>query len=802
MDTYSSTTWNTGMVRRLLVAALDDQELETLCYDHFRPVYEDKFGSGMSKGEKIQQLLEYCDRHNQLGRLLSLVAQHNPTQYKRFARRLHPQPPRKHDVLFQVPSQVDWFVGRDAEVDDLCQALTGAAKTNLCCLTGMGGIGKTALAIHVAHLVRDHFADGVLWANAATSAPLAIVDSWAQAFGCDFSHLPDLDSRAAALRGALADKKILAILDDVRNAEAVQPLFPSGLHCAVLLTTRDLELAEALTNCVYQVSVLSPLEGFQLLSRILHDDERVMAEKAAADEICQLLANLPLAVEIAAERLAAHKQWKLAKLAERLRDHSTRLRELKIHDKEVRASFAVSWEALDENLRKVFALLAVFEGRAFTPAALAAVAGIDRHTAEDSLDSLVSLSLVFCEEEGEHFWQHPLLADFASERIGQDEAAYARMAQYYLEFAREHRHTNTELEGERENLLAGMRVAFQQNMWQVVIDYTDAFADAWFTQGHYTEARQGYAWACEAARALENRQALAFCLLQWGRACIEQSDYPEAKEHLSQSLQICQELDDQRGVASVYYYQGYVGYNEAKHPEAQRLLNEAQRIWEQLGDQRNAASALYTLAMIALDRDRLDEAEQLGEKALRLHQAVGDQVGFMRTLTLLAEVVAYGQHRYDLAAERCQKALELGEELQNRQELAETLFTLSKVLRRRGDILSARDKAEKSLSLSRMTGSRRLQAQALSLLAEIHVDQGDPAQALKSDEQSLALCHELQDRWGTVWVMGHLGSVYYLLNQPDQARQVWSEALQAASEMKHPQTDWLREQLAQFAPTV
>jgi tetratricopeptide (TPR) repeat protein len=801
MDAYPATTWNTNMVRRLLAVALDEQELQTLCYDHFRPVYEEKLGAGMSKGEKIQRLLEYCDRHAQLDHLVSLVARLNPNQYKHFERRLHPQPSQKREVPFQVPSQVDWFVGREAEVDDLCQTLAGAARSRVCCLTGMGGIGKTALAIHVAHVLRSHFADGVLWAHAATSAPLAIVDSWAQAYGSDFSHLPDLNSRAAALRGLLADKKVLVILDDVRNVETARPLFPGSTSCAVLLTTRDLELAEALTDCVYQVSALSPLESFQLLSRILHDDERVTAEKAAADEICRLLMNLPLAVEIAAQRLASHKHWKLVRLAGRLRDQSTRLSELKIRDREVRTSIAVSWEALDENLRNVFASLAVFEGRAFTSSALATVAGIDTYTAEDSLDSLVALSLVFCEDEGDHFWQHPLLADFAREHLEQDQAAYVRMAQYFLGFAKEHRLNCAALEEERSNLVAGMKAAFQHKEWQVVVDYADTLTDAWFTWGYYTEARQGYAWACEAARALESPHALASCLLQWGRACIEQADYPEAKQHLSHSLQICQELGDQRSIASVHYYQGYIGYNEARYAEAQRELHQAQEIYERLADQRNVAGVLYMLALTEFDQYHFETAERLGEQALRLQQAANDPVSSMRTLTMLADVVALGQHRYDLAEERCQQALRLGEELGNRQELADTLYTLSKVLRRRGDTLSARDKAEKSLSLSRTTGNRRLQAQVLRLLSELLVDLGDLAEALQRSQQSLALCNELQDQFGAVWVKSLMGNVYRLLGLLDQARQAWSEALKTASEMNHPQAEWLREQLAQVAPT-
>ena len=109
-------------------------------------------------------------------------------------------------------------MGREPELDELRAALTGTEPARLYCLAGMGGIGKTSIAVHWAHALRGQFPDGVLWAHVSTSEPLAILDSWARAFQCDFSGLPDLDSRGAALRAVLADKQVLIILDDVWDA--------------------------------------------------------------------------------------------------------------------------------------------------------------------------------------------------------------------------------------------------------------------------------------------------------------------------------------------------------------------------------------------------------------------------------------------------------------------------------------------------------------------------------------------------------------------------------------------------------
>lgn len=707
------------------------------------------------------------------------------------------EPATRPGPPFQAPADVPHFVGREKELAGFCEVLVHSTGQNIYCLTGMGGIGKTALAIHTAHVLRDRFPDGVLWANVATSKPLAILDSWARPYDHKFSGLPDLDSRAAAVRGLLADKRVLVILDDVQSAEQVRPLLPGGSQCTVLLTTRDLELAVALTAYEYPLSALTPLEGRQLMSRIL-GDERVMAEEEFADEICRLLGHLPLAVEIAARRLASRRRWQLADLAERLRDEKNRLDELKISDKEVRASFAMSWGVLDEDLRKSFALLAVFEGRAFRASALAAVAGLDRRTAEDRLYALVALSLV--SEEGKtRYRQHPLLADFARERLeglGQDQDAYLRMVHYYRWYAAQYQHNYAALEREWENLSAGMKTAYRREMWPVLITYSEILTDAWFARGRFSDARQGYEWAGEAAQALEDRRALASCLRQWGRACVEQGDYAEAEKHLSQSLQIYTQVGGREGAASVQCYLGRIAFERSKFDKAQRLFANSRRIREQLGDASGVAETLDRLARIEYYRRNFEGAEQLGRQALDILQTVGDKLGCIRTLELLANT-ALEQNDVNLAEEYCQHALELCKELQEQGELALTLYTLSKVCRRRGDLTSARDQLERSLVLLKRMGLRKLQAQGLYQLSQVSATMNDYASALQEGLQSLDLCRELKDSWGTVHVLHHLGNVFKFLGQPDRAHEAWSEALGFAEELQHPQTELLREHLDQ-----
>lgn len=695
---------------------------------------------------------------------------------------------------FQVMQDIPQFVGRRQELNHLADLLTRNDGPKLACLTGMGGIGKTALATRLAHLLRPAFPDGVLWANVAASEPLAIIDSWVKAYGYDFSSLPDLSSRAGALRSLLADKNVLMIFDDVWSADSIRALLPSGSQSKGLLTTRDSEIAAALDGYQVEVTLLSATESQQLLSDVVGAD-RVEAEATVAAEICDLLGHLPLAVKIAARRLVSRRRWRLADLAERLRDEKKRLAELRLGDREVRASFAVSWAALNRPLRRTFALLGVFQGRLFTASALAAVTEEGYRTAEDDLASLVALSLVA--EEGEfHYQQHPLLADFAREYLGEHRAAYERMARYYLSYAAKCQGDYLKLEPEWDNLLAGMRIAHRQKMWPVLIDYGKILADAWFARTRFSDMREGYRWVCEAAEALEDRTAWATALCHRGQACIEQGDYAEATRYMNRCLRLCQELNDLNGLAKAKFNLGRIAKEMADFDEAQQLFKESRQLRKKLGDLPGVAETLYLQADIPYFKGDYREAHRLGREALdMLQRSPGNELGYIRTLGLLADV-AIKQEAYSLSEQYCERALELCDKIQEQGELAIILYILAEVYRCQGKADSARGFAERSLHLLRRMGDRKMEAWALWRLSKIDADLQDYPRALEEGLQSLKLQRELENSWNEVSVLHHLGEIYGAMNQPDQARRVWTEALDLAEALRHPLVERLREYVA------
>ncbi|MCX6050530.1 MAG: NB-ARC domain-containing protein [Chloroflexi bacterium] len=695
---------------------------------------------------------------------------------------------------FQAPQSLLHFVGREKELQALQEWLAQPDGAQAYALVGMGGLGKSTLAIHFAHALRHEFPDGVLWAHVASSEPLDILGNWARAYGYDFSTLSDVENRAAALRSVLADKQTLIVLDDVRSVARTRPLLLGGAQCATLITTRDQDVAVALNAHPHVLKELTPAEGYLLLTRIL-GEARVAAEPASAQEICTLLQNLPLAVEITAQRLASRPRRRLGDMAERLRNVQERL-DLSISDRAVRTSFTVSWDSLDTQLRHIFALLGLFEGRSFTAPALAYIAGVDKYTAEDRLFALTALSLL-SEDEADRYRQHPLLADFAYEQLGDNVEAKTSLALYYQTFADQHRTNYAALRPEWENMMEGMRTAHTLQAWPLVLDYADTLTEAWFVRARYAQARRAYAWVRDAALALANEEALATCLLKWGQACIEQNDHAEANVLLAEGIRIYEKLDHTAGIASINYYLARISLEQANYDIAEQLLVASQRLREQLGDRMGLAAVMYQEAFLFYRRGDFNKAKLLCEDILSQQEQIGDKAGSLPTLRLLADI-ALEQKTHEQAHEYCRKALSLCEELQDRGEMAATYYILTILARLHEQFELAQTYAEKAIELCRLIGNRLFQALTLYELSKIYAKSNHLESAITVGLNSADLLRELKDSFNLVYPLRDLGTFYLKLGNYEPARVVWQEALAIAQPQAHPETEQLCQLLKQL----
>jgi DNA-binding SARP family transcriptional activator/tetratricopeptide (TPR) repeat protein len=323
----------------------------------------------------------------------------------------HPDKPAWHpDKPAQLPPDVRGFTGRRAELDALDElaAASGTAANGaggrplpIGIIAGVAGVGKTGLALHWSHRARGRFPDGQLYADLRgydpdqePLPPSAVLDGLLRALGVPGDQVPGgLDDRAALFRSVLHGRQVLIVLDNARTPEQVRPLLPGAGTCLVLISSRDRldDLVAREGARLYALDVLSQLEASDLLSRMA-GDRRI--DPATADRIAGLCDRLPLAVRMAAARLAIHPHHAAADLADRLADEQGRLAELSQAHRGVRASFALSYRELPARAAALFRLLGLLDAADAAAWASAALLGGSEQEAEDLLEQLVRAGLL------------------------------------------------------------------------------------------------------------------------------------------------------------------------------------------------------------------------------------------------------------------------------------------------------------------------------------------------------------------------------------------------------------------------
>ncbi|MEW2544894.1 BTAD domain-containing putative transcriptional regulator [Streptomyces sp. NPDC047002] len=335
---------------------------------------------------------------------------------------VRPAPPRP-PVPRVLPHGLGDFTGRDRETEQLVSAVSkdsGRPGPRVLVIDGMGGSGKTALAVRVAHLLAPAYPGGQLYLDLRGSTAGAEPLSTGEALGALLATLgevpgeepaaPEPLARVPRWRSATADQPFVLILDNVADAAQVRPLLPSCTGSLVLVTSR-IRLAELDSTAWLTLDPFDEAEAVELLGRILGAD-RVAAERPAASELVRLCGNLPLAVRAAGARLRKRPHWPLGHLADRLRDGGRVLAELRCGDISVESTLRVSYEAIPPQHRADFRTLGHHAGPDLGIAAAAALLNTGKELAEASLELLLDMNLLQQHAFGRYSF-HPLVRAFA-----------------------------------------------------------------------------------------------------------------------------------------------------------------------------------------------------------------------------------------------------------------------------------------------------------------------------------------------------------------------------------------------------
>jgi DNA-binding SARP family transcriptional activator len=303
-----------------------------------------------------------------------------------------------------LPPDITDFVSRHEEIDDICRHVrtrddhSRDSAVPIVAIGGQAGVGKSALAVRVGHLLRDIFPDGQLYVSLRGTQthprdPFEALVSMIAALGTPAGMIPDdLDEQVRLYRTLTAGRRSLVVLDDAADAAQVRPLLPSGHRCAVVVTSRW-HLADLAGAHHLRLDVLPEEDAMALLAATA-GKERVAGARPAAHHIVDLCGRLPLALRIAGTKVASRPHWSLSHMAERLVDQRRRLDELRVGDLEVRASLALSFRRLDPALDAAAKRLGLLEAPTFTTRAAAAVLDLPVTATEDLIDQLVEWQIL------------------------------------------------------------------------------------------------------------------------------------------------------------------------------------------------------------------------------------------------------------------------------------------------------------------------------------------------------------------------------------------------------------------------
>jgi DNA-binding SARP family transcriptional activator/Tfp pilus assembly protein PilF len=687
----------------------------------------------------------------------------------------------------QLPLDLPDFTGRDdvlREVAGLLRERADSGTPAVVVLSGAPGVGKSAVAIRIAHAVRDDFPDGQLHVDlAGTSssprAPMGVLAELLRALGIPDAGLPrEPAERSALLRSRLAGRRMCIVLDDAGSAAQVRPLLPGAGACAVLVTSR-LRLPGLPGATPVDVDLLPEAEGARLLQGIV-GAQRVAAEPESAAAILRQCGHLPLAIRVAGAKLTNRPGWTLRLLADRLHDEHRRLDELRVGDLAVRASVTLSYDLLPMSAATAFRGLGLLGPVQFPPWAVAAVLG--RRDAEDVLDVLVDghlVELVGSDSAGQPRYRlHDLLRVYAVELAEQSDAAKTRaglrrVLEGYLALALEAArrmplhffgmYCDEELPRpavpadvlpddpaawfatERHTSVAAVSLAAEQGFDDLAWQLASALTPYFDLRGHQDDWHSTHTIALAAARRTGSLRAEAIVQRNLGQYLLYQDEYAGSRVAFEESKALFERVGDAQGVAIALTGLATILRIDGEDDLALDHCHEALKLFAEEGDPNGEAVARLGAGAVWMSRGCYAAAKRWFTDALELSAAIGDR---HREAHAYKRLGLLFQHQGNLAAarEHVDQAIAIFTELGDDHCVGYANQNLGELCLHSGDFAHAQLLLVNSLSVHRRNGDRRSEAEVSQLLGELHRALSQPERSRDYSERALAIWRELSSR--------------------------------------------------------
>lgn len=691
----------------------------------------------------------------------------------------------------QLPAAIADFTGRDDIAARLVTVLSATGEEEarerylpVAVLVGLGGVGKTTLAVHVAHTMRTSYPDGQLFLQLRGSdgQPIGTFDLLARllsVFGIPQSAMPEsLAERASTYRSLLSDRRVLVVLDDAENTAQLKPLIPGNPACGVVVTSRHL-LAGLEGAKYFQVDDLDEETGTEFVGKVI-GPERLAGQEESARALVRLCGCLPLALRIAAAKLVERPHWTIAQMVARMADESKRLDELVLADTAIRATLEMSYRSLSRPAQSLFARLGLVESEDFAPWIGAPLLNVDAQTAGDLLDVLVRAHLVEpqADENGFlRFHMHELIRIYARELLAAEvptaerARAVQRLLGCWLFLASE---AHRRISGGDFAVLHG-----RASVWPLPDDVTDELLSKpldWFRS-----ERTGLVSAVsQAGHAALDEMCwdLAVTSVTLFESENQIDDWRKTHEI---ALDVTRRAGNRRGEASVLSSLGTLEISQQPN-RACRYLRPALAIFETLGDAHGRALALSGLGSVDRLNGRYDSALSYYQEALTGFQQVGDKVYEVDALANMAQIEMSHQD-FPAAQVLLDRARHICRAINATRPAAQTGFRFGEFYLRTGELDQAERSFNSVLRLVRDEGDLVGEAYALVGLVMVHTDRSQYVLAEEHWTEALALSGTIRDNLvqGRLLLAG--AELYLAKGELEHALTLHNEALIALSEI-------------------
>jgi tetratricopeptide (TPR) repeat protein len=736
-----------------------------------------------------------------------------------------------------LPDDLAEFTGRVSECAAILEGPDdGTGSTAVVyVLEGMAGVGKTTLAVHVAHALRaaGRFTDLCLSVNLRgfdaelpPADPAALLSGFLRRLGVPAGHVATLTlaHRAALFGKLLAGRRALLLLDNAASVEQVRPLVPSSSSCLVLVTSR--RRLEGLPATHLRLEVLRREESVALLRRIA-GTERMDADPAAAAGIAELAGHLPLALSLVANRIRSTPDWAPADHLARLAERTDRLR---LEDG-VQATIGLSYDQLPAGARRLLRLLALHPGRDVDGFAAAALAGCGPGDAEAALATLATTNMLRQRVTG-RFELHDVIRMFAASRATDEEPASARRAaltrllDHYRHSAllamnhyaphEAHRlpavpdrdipapgfadraSATAWLDAERVNLVAAAIHAAAHgwpehtgHLSMILFRYLDL-------SGHHLDAEILHA---AASRTSADALARARALTHLGIAHINLSRFHAARDELTRAADLYRDNGNHQDVFRVLINLGGTELYLGRLAEARRQFRHAASSAEATGDEVALGRAMGNVAVADYLLGHYQDAIETCRQTLTISRRSGDRI--VEGAALIHLGASYQRlHRSREALTQLQAGLALVRRVGHRAGEADALNQLGLVHAALGDHHRALDLHDQAMEIATGDGIRELQVQVLNAMGGTQLGLGRPERALGCHRRALTMSRQLDQRYEQARAHDGIGRCLAANGELTAARKHWRNAVSLYTDLGTAEASAVADRLRKSAAGI